>query len=205
MKTKFRLAIVVSHPIQYYYRLYQELARRPEIELMVYYCDEGGTKKPVYDPTFKTEIKWDIPLLEGYPYRFLRNFSPNSFWPFCGFINPSVIPALIVNRYGRGTGGIDGNGNNFVRHPLGRLAQCTLECFFQALDIVQGVLPEPVLGGITKCLLLPSFVMRHARSGLRPCFRIDNQGPDRVGSIIKSNNIFFHKIVFRFYFFFFCP
>lgn len=99
MKTKFRLAIVVSHPIQYYYRLYQELAQQPEIELMVYYCDEGGTTKPVYDPTFKTEIKWDIPLLEGYQYRFLRNFSPHSFWPFCGFVNPSIIPALIANRY----------------------------------------------------------------------------------------------------------
>lgn len=99
MKDKFRLAVVISHPIQYYYRLYQELARQPEIELMVYYCDEGGTGKPVYDPTFQAEIKWDIPLLEGYPYRFLPNFSPLPFRPGIGFVNPGVVPALTANRY----------------------------------------------------------------------------------------------------------
>ncbi len=99
MKNKFRLAIVISHPIQYYYRLYQELARRDEIELTVYYCDEGGTKKPVYDPTFRTAIKWDVPMLEGYRYRFLRNYSPRPFAAFYGFVNPGVIPALLANRY----------------------------------------------------------------------------------------------------------
>ncbi len=99
MKKKFRLAILVTHPIQYYYRLYQELERHPDIELMVFYCWDGGAGRPFYDSTFKTEIKWDLPLLEGYPHRFLRNLYPRPFRPGGKFVNPGIVPALVSGRY----------------------------------------------------------------------------------------------------------
>ncbi len=99
MKNKCRLAVLVTHPIQYYYRLYRELERHPEIEPIVFYCWKGGVEKPHYDPTFKSRIKWDLPLLEGYRYRFLRNLYPRPFRPAGRFLNPGIVPALIAGRY----------------------------------------------------------------------------------------------------------
>ncbi len=99
MKTRYRLAILVTHPVQYYYRLYRELARHPGIELMVYYCWKGTIDRPYYDPTFQAEIEWDLPLLEGYPYRFLGGFYPRPFPAGGRFLNPGIVPALVSGRY----------------------------------------------------------------------------------------------------------
>ena len=67
--TKYKLAILTSHPIQYQAPLFQKLAKQPEIESIVYF-----RKKPVeYDKEFGQKFQWDIPLLEGYKYKFLDN------------------------------------------------------------------------------------------------------------------------------------
>lgn len=99
MKKKYRLAILVTHPVQYYYGLYRELARHPGIELMVYYCWKGTVDRPYYDPTFRAEIKWDLPLLDGYPHRFLGGFYPRPFPAGGRFVNPGIVPALVRGRY----------------------------------------------------------------------------------------------------------
>jgi len=99
MKKRFRLAILVTHPVQYYYRLYQELARRPGIELMVFYCWSGGSRQPYYDSTLRSEIKWDLPLLEGYPHRFLRGIFPRPVRFPGRFLNPGIVPAIISGKY----------------------------------------------------------------------------------------------------------
>lgn len=99
MKQKYRLAVLVTHPIQYYYRLYQEMERHPGIELTVYYCWEGGAKKPAYDRTFRMDIKWDLPLLEGYRHRFLAGLYSGPV-PLLGrFCNPGIVPALVSGGY----------------------------------------------------------------------------------------------------------
>jgi len=65
--TKYKLAILTSHPIQYQAPLFQKLTKQPEIELIVYF-----RKKPIeYDKEFGQKFQWDIPLLEGYKYKFL--------------------------------------------------------------------------------------------------------------------------------------
>ncbi|QEK50321.1 glycosyltransferase family 4 protein [Pedobacter aquae] len=84
-----KLAIVTTHPIQYYAPLFQLLAK--ETNLMVFYTwGEGSLKK--FDPGFGKVIEWDIPLLEDYPYQFLKNESkyPGSHH-FKGIINPNLI------------------------------------------------------------------------------------------------------------------
>ncbi|RYG43910.1 MAG: glycosyltransferase family 1 protein, partial [Chitinophagaceae bacterium] len=69
-----RLAIVVTHPIQYYAPVFQALTASKQVELKVFYTwGEGSVKK--FDPDFKKVIEWDIPLLEGYAYEFLTNKS----------------------------------------------------------------------------------------------------------------------------------
>lgn len=86
-----KLAIISSHPIQYYAPVFKLLAQTAGINVKVFYTwGEDSLKK--YDPGFGKTIEWDIPLLEGYPYQFLKNTSKNPgthhFW---GIINPQAI------------------------------------------------------------------------------------------------------------------
>lgn len=67
-----KLAIVVSHPIQYYAPLFAVLSR--SIELKVFYC-HNPTPDEVGKDGFGTSFSWDIELLEGYSYEFLENVS----------------------------------------------------------------------------------------------------------------------------------
>lgn len=62
---KSKLAILNTHPIQYFAPLYKELAKQENIDLTVLYCSKWGVEEYV-DPQFKTSFKWDIPLLDGY-------------------------------------------------------------------------------------------------------------------------------------------
>ena len=88
-----RLAIIVSHPIQYFAPWHRELAKFPDLELKVFFCCDWGLNSYV-DPQFKTEVKWDIPLLEGYAHEFLpiaRRPERLGFWDLD---NPAVTMAL---------------------------------------------------------------------------------------------------------------
>ncbi len=66
----FRLAIVISHPIQYYAPIYRELAKLPGLELKVFFACDWGVQ-PSLDPGFGQTFAWDVPLLEGYAHEFL--------------------------------------------------------------------------------------------------------------------------------------
>ncbi len=68
--TPIRVAHLVSHPIQYFAPLYRELARRPEIELTVYFYSDA-TAREFVDAGFGLAVTWAPPLLEGYEHRFL--------------------------------------------------------------------------------------------------------------------------------------
>jgi glycosyltransferase involved in cell wall biosynthesis len=86
-----RLAIVSTHPIQYYAPIFQLLARSEALRVKVFYTwsqVEGGS---VTDPGFGRAITWDIPLLEGYEYGFVPNVAKRPgtahFW---GLRNPTL-------------------------------------------------------------------------------------------------------------------
>lgn len=61
----------LSHPIQYVSPLLRELASK--VNLQVYYY--GGKNATKFDKGFGQNVKWDIPLLEGYESSFLKNSS----------------------------------------------------------------------------------------------------------------------------------
>ena len=92
MSSLSKIAIVTSHPIQYNAPLFKRLAGVSCIDLLVFYTwgKDGAGKK--YDPDFNREISWDLPLLEGYDYRFCENTSkkPGSHY-FNGIKTPNLI------------------------------------------------------------------------------------------------------------------
>ncbi len=86
-----KLAIIITHPIQYYSPLFQLITQRNKIQIKVFYTWEQSQDK-IFDKKFGKEIKWDVPLLDGYDYTFVKNSSrkPGSA-NFMGVVNPTLI------------------------------------------------------------------------------------------------------------------
>jgi glycosyltransferase involved in cell wall biosynthesis len=68
-----RLAIVSTHPIQYYAPVFRALSESGELELRVFYTWSQAAEEKVFDSGFGGVVTWDIPLLEGYGYQFVHN------------------------------------------------------------------------------------------------------------------------------------
>ena len=89
VKKSVKLAIVSTHPIQYYSPWFRHLAEQGEslseglclskgqsssFSFEVFYAHKQ-TAKGQAGAGFGVEFEWDVPLLEEYPYRFLKNVS----------------------------------------------------------------------------------------------------------------------------------
>jgi glycosyltransferase involved in cell wall biosynthesis len=90
-----RLAIVLSHPIQYYSPWFRWLRAHSAIELRVFYLwDFGVTDQR--DPEFGVKLAWDVDLLSGYDSEFAPNRAARPgtghFW---GLQNPA-LPARLT-------------------------------------------------------------------------------------------------------------
>jgi glycosyltransferase involved in cell wall biosynthesis len=89
-----RLAVVLSHPIQYYSPWFQWLRERTDLNFRVFYLWDFGVAIR-RDPQFRTEFKWDVDLLGGYDSEFVPNRSarpgPDH---FRGFDNPRLTARL---------------------------------------------------------------------------------------------------------------
>jgi glycosyltransferase involved in cell wall biosynthesis len=85
-----RLAVVLSHPTQYYSPWFRWLRSHHAVELRVFYLWEFGVTAQ-RDPRFQITFKWDVDLLSGYDYELVPNVSrapgAESFW---GFNNPEI-------------------------------------------------------------------------------------------------------------------
>lgn len=89
-----KLAIVVSHPIQYYSPWFRYIHENADLNLKVFYLWNFGTTE-TRDEGFGQSLKWDVPLLEGYSYQFVPNRSPNAGTSnFGGLDNPSLLAAI---------------------------------------------------------------------------------------------------------------
>jgi len=93
-----RLAVVLSHPTQYYSPWFRWLRTHTALEFRVFYLWKFGVS-PQRDPQFQTTFQWDVDLLTGYESEFVPNASsrpgPESFW---GFRNPSLAARLSAWR-----------------------------------------------------------------------------------------------------------
>lgn len=85
-----RLAIVTTHPIQYYAPWFRHIALQPQIELKVFYLWDTQ-QHAKHDPGFGRKVEWDVPLLDGYCHEFVPNTSArpgtDRFW---GIRNPQL-------------------------------------------------------------------------------------------------------------------
>lgn len=112
---KYRLAVLNSHPIQYFAPLYRRLALESDIELTVYYCSRLGLEAYADEGFGGEVVRWDVPLLEGYHSVFLENLRSGAgvhgFW---SLINPSIISALRKQRYDA----IWVHGHNYLTYLL---------------------------------------------------------------------------------------
>lgn len=87
-----KLGVLVSHPIQYFSPVYQELAKDDRVSLTVLYRTRVGLVE-YYDEGFGREMKWDVPLIDGYRHCFLSDKN------VIGGVEWSVISALWSNRF----------------------------------------------------------------------------------------------------------
>ena len=94
-----KLAILNTHPIQYFAPLYRRLAQEPDVDLTVYFCSRQGADEYL-DVGFGERVKWDVSLLDGYKHQFLRNLRGRDhvagFW---SIINPAIVRELRENHY----------------------------------------------------------------------------------------------------------
>ncbi len=89
-----RLAIVVSHPIQYYAPWFRYLAREDWLTLRVFYLSNHGIQ-PGRDEQFGSTFAWDTDLLTHYDSEFVPNRSRHpSVTRFGGLHNPGLRPRL---------------------------------------------------------------------------------------------------------------
>ncbi|BAZ24821.1 group 1 glycosyl transferase [Kalymmatonema gypsitolerans NIES-4073] len=84
---KYRVLIVVTHPIQYAVPIFRLMAQHPQLDILVAYCSLQGVQ-PSLDSGFGVEVAWDIPLLDGYSWIQVPNQSPKpGLGRFFGLIN----------------------------------------------------------------------------------------------------------------------
>lgn len=85
---KYSVLVIAGHPVQYMAPLLRCMAKHPRLDLQVAYCSLRGAEAAI-DPDFGTEVKWDVPLLDGYKWTHVPNKGPEreTFW---GMNNPGL-------------------------------------------------------------------------------------------------------------------
>jgi glycosyltransferase involved in cell wall biosynthesis len=99
MRNPLRVAIVTTHPIQYYSPLFRKLAEYNGWRLEVMYCRQASAEEQGA-AGFGGAFEWDVPLLDGYPYRFLRNVARKpSIATRAGMDTPEVAHSIGDGRF----------------------------------------------------------------------------------------------------------
>jgi glycosyltransferase involved in cell wall biosynthesis len=94
-----RVLIIASHPVQYASPLFRLLAKDARLEIQVAYCSLQASELHL-DPDFGVHVKWDVPLLEDYPWLSV----PNRSWmahvnSFFGLFNPGIWRLICSGRF----------------------------------------------------------------------------------------------------------
>jgi len=66
-----RVAAINTHPIQHFGPLWRAIAAQNKVELRVFYCSDWGVAE-YHDQEFGQRFKWDVDLLGGYEWQFLK-------------------------------------------------------------------------------------------------------------------------------------
>src|SRR6516164_8335520 len=94
---RMRLAIVASHPIQYYAPIFRELARRLDLKVFFAHC---ATRDDQAKAGFGVKFNWDIDLLSGYDHVFMHNVAKQpGLDRFSGCDTPEIGRWLAEDRF----------------------------------------------------------------------------------------------------------
>jgi glycosyltransferase involved in cell wall biosynthesis len=98
-KRRHRVLLVCTHPVQYASPIFRQMTQHSNLEILVAYCSLQGAERGL-DPEFGVEVKWDLPLLEGYnwiqaPNRSLRP----GLGHFGGLFNPGLWKLVSSGGY----------------------------------------------------------------------------------------------------------
>ncbi|TZF85233.1 glycosyltransferase family 4 protein [Cognatilysobacter lacus] len=93
-----RLSVVLSHPVQYYSPWFRQMQADGGIDVHVHYLS-GSPEGGQFDPQFGQDVRWDVPLLDGYAWSFVPNRSADP-GPhhFPGLDNPDLVTRLAGSR-----------------------------------------------------------------------------------------------------------
>jgi glycosyltransferase involved in cell wall biosynthesis len=159
-RRRVRLAYLVSHPVQYQAPLLRRIALDPDIDLTVFYGSDFSVRG-YRDEGFGVDVKWDVPLLEGYHHEFLPAvrdngteglFSPISFgitarlargfdllWVH-GYATVNQLHGILSAK-GLGIPVLVRSDSSLRDRPRGGLKLAVKSIFFQLLrHLVDGVL-----------------------------------------------------------------
>lgn len=97
MTKKIKCYFFAPHPVQYHSGIYRELGKLECIDLTVFYEDDIGIK-PFFVEEFNHEIKWDIDLLEGYSYGFIKNYNKTPKGGFFARVNFGIVYKILGGK-----------------------------------------------------------------------------------------------------------
>lgn len=91
-----RLLVISSHPVPYAAPAYRLMTQQVELEILVAYCSVG----PTWDSEFGRKLAWDVPLLDGYHWVRMRNWSLRpGLRRFFGLINPGIWKLISAKKF----------------------------------------------------------------------------------------------------------
>jgi glycosyltransferase involved in cell wall biosynthesis len=90
-----KLAIVSTHPIQYYAPVFRALAGMPDLEVRVFYTWSQAEAGELFDHGFGATVSWDVPLRAGYAHQFVANTASRPGTDrFGGIVAPTLVAEL---------------------------------------------------------------------------------------------------------------
>lgn len=92
-----RVGILLTHATQYHSPWFQQLAKRPEVGIKVFYCLRPDAVQQGIG--FDVPFLWDTPLLEGYPSALLRNIARNVGLNFSGCDTPEIADIIASREF----------------------------------------------------------------------------------------------------------
>jgi glycosyltransferase involved in cell wall biosynthesis len=99
MKDRYRILCVCTHPVQYASPVFRLMAADSRLDFNIAYCSMQGAEAS-FDQDFGREIKWDVPLLDGYSWTHVPNRAPRpGLGRFFGLVNPGLWRAVRTGNF----------------------------------------------------------------------------------------------------------
>jgi glycosyltransferase involved in cell wall biosynthesis len=111
--TRYRVAFVNTHPIQYFAPLYAHLTRYSDLDVTALYLSDFSLRGG-HDRGFDRSVTWDIGLLDGYTAEFVGAASRRRIGGFFSMIAPELWRAIRKGRFDA----LVINGHNLAAHHV---------------------------------------------------------------------------------------